>query len=312
MREIFRIIKLPLISYCGINFNNRLWTSHLNKCDVCKKEHENYRINIIESWNKQCECGCGQITLVGNKRIIGHGATGKKRTNEQKANYSKSWTDERKEKQSKDWKKNNPLFKIENRKYGKDNPAKQINVRKKISENNSMHNHDFRKKAKENRKKVGYEKTIERLKNIWKNKNLLEKRIETYCKNLSEGKIKLKNNWKCGNYIRKNGEVEWFDSSYEEIRMKYFDENNIEWTKKHGIRIPYINNKGLNTYYVPDFEVKENNKIIIEEVKGWIKENDRLKAIIGINYCKEHNYTYRFLLGKNLKKIEELSYEPTE
>lgn len=309
MKERFRIIKLPLISYCGINFNNRQWHKHLRNCDVCKIEHEKYRNDFIDSWNKKCECGCGKTTVVGNKRILGHGPTGSKRTEGQLLNYSNGWTVERREEQSLKWKEDNPLFKIENRKYGEDNPSKRIDVRKKISENNPMHNDKFREKAKEERQKVGYEKTIALNKIMCKDKTILEKRVKTYCKNLSEGKIKLRNNWKCGDYVQKSGIVEWFDSSYEEIRMKFFDDNNLIWTKKHGIQIPYVNNKGLNTYYIPDFKIIENNKIIIEEVKGWIKENDKLKAMAGIKYCKENDYEYRFLLGENLKYVGELSYK---
>lgn len=308
MKEKFRIIKLPLISYCGINFNNIQWHKHLRNCDVCKIEHEKYRNDFITTWNKKCECGCGEITLVGNKRILGHGAIGAKRSKEQLLKYKALWTPEKKAIQSLKWKEDNPLFKIKNRKYGNDNPAKREDVRKKLSENNSMHSIEYRKKAKENRQKVGYEKTIMLNKLMGKNKTILEKRVKTYCENLSNGKIKLKNNWKCGEYIQKNGTVEWFDSSFEEIRMKFFDENDIIWTKKHGIKIPYINEKEQNTYYVPDFKIIENNKIIIEEIKGWIKENDKLKAIAGIEYCKKNNYIYRFLLGDKFEYIKELSY----
>ena len=122
--------------------------SHLRKFDVCKTEHEKYRNSIINSWNKKCECGCGETTLVGNKRIIGHGPTGVKRTEDQKINYRNGWTPERKEEQSIEWKENNPSFKIENRKYGENNPAKRDDVRKKISENNPMHNIEYIEKAK--------------------------------------------------------------------------------------------------------------------------------------------------------------------
>ena len=55
-------------------------------CDVCKIEHEKYRNNFINTWDKKCECGCGKITLVGNKRILGHGPTGVKRTEKQLRN----------------------------------------------------------------------------------------------------------------------------------------------------------------------------------------------------------------------------------
>ena len=33
-------IKLPLISYCGINFGNNRWSGHKERCEICQKEHE--------------------------------------------------------------------------------------------------------------------------------------------------------------------------------------------------------------------------------------------------------------------------------
>lgn len=308
-RKRVRIIKLPLVSYCGIEFNNRRWSNHLMKCNVCNHEHDVIVQNLINNWNFKCKCGCGEITLVGNKYINGHTATNIKRTEEQRLNYKAGWTTERRIEQSIKWKNNNPLFEQKNKKYGDDNPSKRNDVRKKISENNPMNNPEHKKKCVNKRKSVGYEKTILRLKGKQKCISSIEKQIKTYTKNLSEGKIKIKNNWKCGDYIKKDGNVEWFDSSYEKIRMKFFDDNNFVWTKRHGIRIPYINEKGLNSYYVPDFKIVDNlGVIIIEEVKGWIKENDVLKALAGIEYCKNNDLIYRFLLGEKLEKIKDLSY----
>jgi hypothetical protein len=287
-------IKLPLISYCRINFNHRKWAMHLVKCEQCKKEHEKLKLKFIEFYkNKFCECGCGKKITTGNSFLRGHHT----KIPEYRLQKSKLWKD------------NNPMNNLKNRKYGNNNPSKRIDVRKKISENNPMKNLDYRKKCVENRKLAGYEKTILLNKTLWNDKKLLKKRIKTYCTNLSNGKIILKNNWKCGFYIKKDGSKEWFDSSYEENRMKYYDENNIEWTKKHGIKIPYINDKKKSTFYVPDFLININGKIIIDEIKGWIKKNDILKAKAGIKFCKKHNYSYRFYLGKNFEKKEKLTYE---
>jgi hypothetical protein len=73
--------------------------------------------------------------------------------------------------------------------------------------------------------------------------------------------------------------------------------------------ILYVNEKGQNTYYVPDFNIIDNNNnVIIGEIKGWVKENDKLKAFTCIDYCRENGFSYRFLLGKELKLIKELSY----
>lgn len=90
--------------------------------------------------------------------------------------------------------------------------------------------------------------------------------------------------------------------------MKYYENNNIQWTKRHGIRIPYVNNLGINTYYVPDFLIAKNGVKSIEEIKGWIKDRDKIKAVIAIEYCKKLRLSYRFILGKEFKIIKELSW----
>jgi len=287
-------IKLPLVSYCGIDFGHRKWPMHLKNCEKCSEEHKKINANFIESWkDKVCNCGCEKKVSPGEVFLRGH---------------SNRLIEKRLEK-SKRWKENNPLFKLENRKYGENNCSKRDDVRKKISDNNPMKNLIHKKKCIENRKIAGYEKTIILNKTLWNDKKLLEKRVKTYCSNLSNGKINLKNNWKTGYYIKKDGTKEWFDSSYEEKRMMFYDENNIEWTKKHGIKIPYINDKGLNTFYIPDFLIKINGNRIIDEVKGWIKNGDIYKAELGIKFAKENNFQYRFFLGENFDKIENLSYE---
>lgn len=298
--EIFinmKNIKLPLISYCGIDFGHRRWAMHLKSCKICNEEHKKINKDFIASWkDKFCDCGCGNKVSPGYNFLRGHTTK----------------LVESRLKKSELWKKNNPLSKLENRKYGEDNPSKRPDVRKKISENNPMRNVEYRKKCVEHRKIVGYEKTIILNKTLWDDKKLLEKRVKTYCSNLASGKIKLKNNWKTGYYIKKDGSKEWFDSSYEEKRMMFYDENNIEWTKKHGIKIPYMNDKGLNTFYIPDFLIKINENKIIDEVKGWIKSGDIYKAELGIKFAKENGFQYRFFLGKNFEKIEKLSYEIIE
>ena len=282
-----KTIKLPLISYCGINFNHRRWSIHKKSCEICEKEHNKLNEELIALWtDKVCECGCGEKVSLGINFLRGHAT----RTLENRLIKSEFW------------KKNNPTLKVENRLYGDKNPSKREDVRKKISDNNPMKNSEHRKKCVENRRLAGYEKTILLNKTLWNDKKLLERRIETYCANLSNGKMILKNNWKTGYYHKKDGTKEWFDSSYEEKRMIYYDQNNIEWTKKHGIKIPYISDKGVNTFYVPDFLITIGGNKIIEEVKGWVKIGDVIKAEIAIEYCKINNLQYRFFLGKNLIK----------
>ena len=78
--------------------------------------------------------------------------------------------------------------------------------------------------------------------------------------------------------------------------------------KKHKIRIPYISSNGIKTYYVPDFFVNENT---IEEIKGWIKDADIIKAKIAVDFCKNRGWNYHLYVGKELKLLSELSYDHT-
>lgn len=189
------------------------------------------------------------------------------------------------------------------------NPSKRKEFRKWMSDNNPMYKENVIEKHKIScNEPLRREKIKRRMlkNNPWKDKKIIEKRTNTYTSRLSEGLYTIKNNWKTGFYIRKDGNKEWYDSSYELNRMKYYDNCNLNWTKKHKIRIPYINEKGQNTYYVPDFLVSENT---LEEVKGWLKPGDELKAKMAIEFCKQQKWNYRFLLGKNLCLQKNLSYE---
>ena len=115
---------------------------------------------------------------------------------------------------------------------------------------------------------------------------------------IASGKINPKRNfYKQGWYIRKNGNKEWFGSSYEEVRMKQLDSMGIEWTKNHHIRIPYTDGDGNKRNYVPDFLVE--NKYV-EEVKpksviGTNFNNCKLKIPYAEKYCKSHNLIYRII-----------------
>lgn len=99
-----------------------------------------------------------------------------------------------------------------------------------------------------------------------------------------------------------------YDSSFELNKMLEFDSKDIYWTKKHKIRISYINENGLNSYYVPDFLIDDNYNKSIVETKGWIKENDLLKIKAGIEFCKTNNMNYLFYLGSYDKLCEKHSY----
>jgi hypothetical protein len=273
-------------------------------------------------WDKKCECGCGEITNVNKRFINGHHRKGVKQSDEHKDKRVKSWFENgNSEKYSENWKNNNPSSTDKNKKRLKENnPAKTQEVKKKISENNPMKVQKNIDKIKEtklerygdenfNNHELFKETFLGRygVDNPAKDKELLNKRISTYANRLANGEYQSKNNWKCGYYIKNNGAKEWYDSSYELIKMVEYDDKKLEWTKKHGITIPFVKENGNKSLYVPDFLIMDNNKKIIVEIKGWIKKDDILKAEAAIEWCEKNDYEYYFLLGKELKLIEKLS-----
>lgn len=316
------MIKLEEISFCGINFGNSTWYSHARKCDVCKNEIEKLKLiekTLKDNWVIKCACGCDKITKYGNNFIIGHSQKGVKQSKRHKENRLNSWVDNgNSEKYSEEWKTNNPSSTDKNRKRLKENnPATTDEVRLKISENNPMKIQKNIDKIKEtkleryndenyNNQELFKKTFLDKygVDNPSKVKDILEKRISTYTTRLSNGDYKTKNNWVCGYYDRIDGTREWYDSSYELIKMKEYDDAKMIWTKKHGIKIPFIKNNGVNSYYVPDFLI--NNKTIVE-VKGWLKKDDILKAKTAIMWCMTNGYEYHFLLGDKMEIVTELS-----
>ena len=281
-------MKLEEISFCGINFGHSKWHSHSKKCEICKNEIEelkNKEILLIENWSKECECGCGKITKYENTFICGHSQKGKKQTAEHKLNRVESWVENgNKEKYSEKWKNNNPSKSDKNRRrLLENNPSKTELVKNKISINNGMKSQKNIDKIKETKlEKYGDENYNNHEKwkinflnkygvdNPAKHKEFLEARISTYTTNLANGKYKIKNNWKCGNYININNISEWYDSSYELIKMVEYDDKKLNWTKKHGIKIPFIKENGLNSFYVPDFLIIIDGFNVLVETKGWV------------------------------------------
>lgn len=192
------------------------------------------------------------------------------------------------------------------------NPSKRKEFRKWMSNNNPMYRKEVIKKHKiACNEPLRRENIKQRMlkNNPCKDPKIIEKRTNTYTKKLAEGLYTIKNNWKTGYYNRINGLKEWYDSSYELKKMEEYDKLKINWTKKHKIRIPYINLQGMKTYYVPDFFINENT---IEEIKGWMKPNDEIKALVAINFCKNKKWSYHLYIGKELKLSPKYSYDYKE
>jgi len=95
---------------------------------------------------------------------------------------------------------------------------------------------------------------------------------------------------------------ERYDSKLELFRMIQLDldPSVISWTKIHNIKIAY-NNKEISRHYIPDFKIIYDDKIVIEEVKGWEEgEKTNLKQEALLNYCKENNFTYRWIFQDDI------------
>jgi hypothetical protein len=110
----------------------------------------------------------------------------------------------------------------------------------------------------------------------------------------------------------KTGITEYYHSSYEERRMVELDNDTSVkyWTKRHDIILKY----GVGRRYYPDFFIEKNdNQIIIEEVKGYVKnEDDFIKKIKALKvFCLENSYAceVNFMNNKRTEYYKKLINE---
>lgn len=75
-------------------------------------------------------------------------------------------------------------------------------------------------------------------------------------------------------YTKKDGRVVALDGSWELKVAEYFDNLNIDW-ERNTKRFPYINLKGKDATYCPDFYLPSKDLYI--EVKGYTTDLDRCK-----------------------------------
>lgn len=134
-------------------------------------------------------------------------------------------------------------------------------------------------------------------------KKIIENHSTHMSKLISTGKlVPSKNrNFKYGNYIKSNGDIEYYRSSYELKRMVELeaDKNVVRWTTKHGICISYMFD-GIKKKYIPDFKIEyTDGSVIIEEVKGYINDvrqfNEKTKAAEEWVKDKGYKYTLNFM-----------------
>ena len=136
-------------------------------------------------------------------------------------------------------------------------------------------------------------------KNPAERKRISEAQSKLMCDLVRSGKLNRRNKaFKTGYYFNSTtGEMEFYRSSYERNRMKNLNDDSSvkKWTTKHNIRIPY-DIDGITHHYLPDFLIifKDGTRVI-EEVKGYIENEDLLhrKIKAARNYCKQRNIRYR-------------------
>ena len=103
-------------------------------------------------------------------------------------------------------------------------------------------------------------------------------------------------NYKRGWYQSfKTGQREFFHSSFEERRMCELDNDPcvVSWTKRHGIRLTYTC-YGKSKIYVPDFLIKMEDILVLEEVKGYVHDPVvfEAKCVVAIQYCETHKMKF--------------------
>lgn len=123
-----------------------------------------------------------------------------------------------------------------------------------------------------------------------------------------------RNSWGRKSHVYLNGEIMYFDSSYE---LKFFNiiirNEFVTSIKRESRIINYIDpiDKRLHRYMI-DFEVKMNGITYLVEVKPEYRMND-LKTLSKINaavkYCKDNNFIYvtvneKFLNGDDSNWVE--------
>ena len=94
---------------------------------------------------------------------------------------------------------------------------------------------------------------------------------------------------------------EVYDSSWEEEYMEDLEKDNSikKWTKNHGLRIPYRNDIGKVSYYIPDFliELKDGKKEI-REIKGGhlMKTKDTSKKVDAAReWCRIRGMNFKII-----------------
>lgn len=120
---------------------------------------------------------------------------------------------------------------------------------------------------------------------------------ESRANGIANGRIPNKNGFgtKSWYHSTKTNEDVYCDSLLEKFRMIQLDHDPCVtyWTKKHHIKIQYLDTKQRN--YVPDFLITlTSGELILEEIKGYdIRANVKYEALK--RYCLEHGLKYNWI-----------------
>lgn len=256
----------------------------MESCKICQKEferlashvtrahnssYESYLLNYIHGGvNPKCECGCGLDAPFSRSQgmrflryIHGHSARIEGRL-----------TDESKAKIGEKNRENLVRFYGEN----KDRAMNQASIMR-------LHiTPEVRKRsAKTNAEN-------------WQKPESSEKRrrqTDHAISLLEQGKIgpqaPYKAEWKINPFT---DQEEYMHSSWETRFLDQCIEQGLPVTKKHGIRIPYIDPNGHERIYIPDFITLDSKTIY--EIKGYETEVDREKWRALMQWCLQHDSHY--------------------
>jgi hypothetical protein len=269
-----------LICNCSINKKNKNYCSECRKkkiwsrnCPKCNKKLF-YSYKEFKKANTDSPCkSCAASARTGSKNSF----FGKKHTQETKTKISESLA-------------------------GKPQ-NKNKDKMKKLSENLSgSKNHMYGKSLYDFwHEKYGQNIADEKMKNLClkRSNNAKGNKNPMYGKEPTQGSGNGWSGWYKNVFFRSLRELSY---------IIFLEENNIRWETAANIKIPYVDWKGANRTYHPDFII-ENKKII--EVKPIKLHNSplvKLKTIAAIEYCKKNNLEYEIVDTKILscEEIENL------
>jgi len=102
----------------------------------------------------------------------------------------------------------------------------------------------------------------------------------------------------------KSNEQFFYDSALEKFRMELLDADPdvISWTKRHGIKIPYIASNLKRRMYTPDFKIERETGFCLEEVKGYDVEKVAKQEALR-EYCQRNQLQMNWIAQEVLEAL---------